>query len=629
MFYQKNCNKKELKYGVIDENINCDNHNNKIDEKNVNYNTKYANNNKTIKKNYEKKRLQKKRNQTVNKGKRKGKKEEKEEKEEVNTDEELDIDKTIKYNDSVINIIKKFLKSKDKIVFFDEIHQGGGSNSMQDSTIRFFYDKTISNYYPLFVMVTATYTKPLGRYSNKPYLDNKETKLIEWTYKMIMDMKQFTLDYVTYIDEKNENEQIVDAKYLIDINEPEFKYKMDKLKEITIEYNKNGKTCEEIALEYRNYPELIYLLPTLKEEFFQTKEGENTPKTMKDLFELNKSDNTNVEFLYYEDVNRFLSYIYKTVYNELLFQRYGFVANGSGKNHSQLWFMPTTMKDTSKKGNKNKTEETKVDSTIIAPLLSNLAKMIVEHDNYKNFNVCVIHSIKSGERTEYISKKDTENLDIEDVNRRRVYFKCIDSSNVKKCIIDIENKSRENDEVKRGKSLIILTAQRLRLGISLPCVDVAIHMDNIKSYDIIYQSMFRVLTERAGKKRGYFVDMILDRAIQFFYKYTKVQKHIKMDEEGKMTTNDITKSLSMFDVGCINSSIYDSTDIVVNSYEDISKKFKIDSEENFKKYEKELIKNNEENDIFDKQQIEKQPRVKVVPPPPLEDIKRQTMINFL
>ena len=49
---------------------------------------------------------------------------------------------------------------------------------------------------------------------------------------------------------------------------------MDKLKEITIEYNKNGKTCEEIALEYRNYPELIYLLPTLKEEFFQTKEGE-------------------------------------------------------------------------------------------------------------------------------------------------------------------------------------------------------------------------------------------------------------------------------------------------------------------------------------------------------------------
>ena len=30
-----------------------------------------------------------------------------------------------------------------------------------------------------------------------------------------------------------------------------------------------------------------------------------------------------------------------------------------------------------------------------------------------------------------------------------------------------------------GKSLIILTGQRLRLGISLPCADVAIHMDNI------------------------------------------------------------------------------------------------------------------------------------------------------
>jgi hypothetical protein len=453
---------------------------------------------------------------------------------------------------------------------------------------------------------------------------------------MIMDMKEFTLDYVTYkVDDKNTPIIREDSKYLIDITDPEFKDKMNKLSEITLEYNKNGKTCEEIALEYRNYPELIYLLPTLKKDFF--KEEQKTPKSIKELFELNKTIPKDPKFVYSEDINSYLDYIYNTVYDELLFQRYKFVANGSGQIHSQLWFMPTTMKGTTKKEQKqikNPTVE-KEDNTIIAPMLSNLAKMIVEHDKFKKFNVCVIHSIKSGiVKGGYISQKDTEDPTIDEEKRRRVYYECIgnkidkhEKSDVKKCILKIENKSRQN-----GKSLIILTAQRLRLGISLPCVDVAIHMDDIKSYDIIYQSMFRVLTERAGKQRGYFVDMVLDRAIQFFYKYTKVQKHIKMNEEGHMTTKDIVMSLSQFDAGGINSSIYDSTDIVVNSYQEIAEAFKIDTEENFKQYEEELLKNKDDDDIYDKQQMEKQPPFKIVkPPPPLEDIKRQTtkLYNFL
>ena len=642
LFYQKNCNKKELEYGKIDDKINCDNHKGKITEGDPMYNAKYANSNKTTKKDYEKLKKKKKTRKAT-----KGKKPDIEDADIEDADiEDADIedaveeytDTPIKYNDSIINIIKEFLKTKEKIVFFDEIHQGSGSNSMQDTTIRFFYDQKISPYYPLFVMVTATYTKPLGRYSNKTYLDNKETKLIEWNYRMIMDMKEFTLDYVTYkVDDKNTPIVTEDSKHLIDITDPDFKDKMNKLNEITLEYNKNGKTCEEIALEYRNYPELIYLLPTLKKDFF--KEEQKTPKSIKELFELNKTIPKNPKFVYKEDINSYLDYIYNTVYNELLFQRYKFVANGSGQIHSQLWFMPTTMKGTTKKGQKqiqNPTIE-KEDNTIIAPMLSNLAKMIVEHDKFKKFNVCVIHSIKSGIEPGgvYTSEKDTEDPTIIDKTKcRRVYYQCIGNKidknkkpDVKKCIIEVENRSRQN-----GKSLIILTAQRLRLGISLPCVDVAIHMDDIKSYDIIYQSMFRVLTERAGKQRGYFVDMVLDRAIQFFYKYTKAQKHIKMNEEGHMTTKDIIMSLTQFDAGGINSSIYDSTDIVVNSYQEIAEAFKIDTEENFKKYEEELLKNIDDDDIYDKQQIEKQPPFKIVKPPPqLEDIKRQTikLYNFL
>mgnify|MGYP007000110236 len=69
--------------------------------------------------------------------------------------------------------------------------------------------------------------------------------------------------------------------------------------------------------------------------------------------------------------------------------------------------------------------------------------------------------------------------------------------------------------------LIILTGMRLRLGISLPCVDVALHMDPIQSVDTLYQSMFRVLTERKNKENGYFVDLLSDRLISFMYEYNE------------------------------------------------------------------------------------------------------------
>ena len=90
---------------------------------------------------------------------------------------------------------------------------------------------------------------------------------------------------------------------------------------------------------------------------------------------------------------------------------------------------------------------------------------------------------------------------------------CIEGD-VKKCI-----KEQEMCAFSRNKSLIILTGARLRLGISLPCCDIAIHMDPIENVDTIYQSMFRVLTGYEGKKRGFFVDLLKERLIKFVYQY--------------------------------------------------------------------------------------------------------------
>ena len=61
---------------------------------------------------------------------------------------------------------------------------------------------------------------------------------------------------------------------------------------------------------------------------------------------------------------------------------YNFVANGEGDFHSQLWFMPTSLKNMSKK---NKEENMKEDRAIVGPMLKNFGLAII---NLNLLNLC-------------------------------------------------------------------------------------------------------------------------------------------------------------------------------------------------------------------------------------------------
>ena len=617
-YYIKNCNKKNKT-----ARLNCTKHNEKI----ADVIATQKNNDKYIKKNKSRS---------------------------VKTTE----DEEKEYDNVVIATIKDFLKEDDKIVFFDEVHQGSGPDAMQEQTISFFYnykniiteDKYVN---PLFIMVTATYTKPLGKYgSTNKTLDGEDIVLIDWNYNMMMAMKQFNLGLVIAPEQTQltPNPEQAPRQYLIDDSDYDFKGKMKLLQTITEEYNQNGKTCEDIALEYYRNPELVYLLPTITAKFDPNRTNYNdTTKSenskvpdIGQIFELETGKKT---FKNETTVNKYLNYIYEIVYDKLLRIKYGFIANGEGKVHSQLWFLPTNLQNSD--DNKGSA------GGIIGPLMELLGKLIIENPLYQNFNVCVINSVnrentepivsKSDEkkiRSEYENKlkgiedrmdeiikdkdKDKEDefkiLDEEkakikiklndkkelDKECRKVFLSCIKlekDESVGECI-----KQREIESKNNNKSLIILTAQRLRLGISLPCVDVAIHMDTLKSYDIIYQSMFRVLTERSGKKQGFFVDMYLERAVQFFYKYTKIQKHIKLDEETDekdldKNRNKMIENMMLFDAGCIKSAIgYTPSTAVVNSYHQIAMDFQVDSKEKYKELEDTVITNLKNKD--DEQMID-------------------------
>jgi hypothetical protein len=514
--------------------------------------------------------------------------------------------------DDTMILIKQLLQEEDKIIFFDEIHQGSGTDSMQEATIGFFYNKSFSPHKVILVMVTATYAKPLAKYGNK--IDGKDCTLIEWDYEMIMKMKNFQIENVTFDEHSDTSEN----SYLINRTDPQFENKMKKLKDITEELNKQNKSCQDIAYEYKNNPELVYLLPTLKEkyvgdedvmskDYIITEGGSDGHQIdirnkLKEIFKLNKAR----KFTYKVSVDKLLSYIYKNVYDELLLKKYEYIAHGEGNIHSQLWFLPTSMKNETHK-RADEAEAPEEDATIVGPMLKELGLAIINHPLFINFNVCVVHSAKESETDKIVSTSNPG-------DPRTLYFKCITSNNVKKCIKDIENKSKD-----ANKSLIILTAQRLRLGISLPCADIAIHMDDLKAYDIIYQSMFRVLTERVGKTRGFFVDMVLDRAIQFMYKYTQKSKNSETIKD--IDKDDVVKSLMLFDVGSIKQSVgfTSITETAVNSYRDIAENFKVDSDEKFNAWKDELSKDQEFNEGHHDKKVKSVPEEK-----PLEEMDPDT-----
>ena len=563
--------------------------------------------------------------------------------------------------DNVLRVLTR--KENDKIIFFDEIHQGGSKDlPLQQKVIEFFFvaEPSIK---PLLILVSATYGKPYKRYGSTFTADDSHTEciLVEWTYEMIMKMKRFSQEMVaTDSGELNGDK-------LIDKDSSDYAGKMLKLKTITDKLIYNGKTAEDISAEYTRYPELKYLLPTLKAEWdgyeIEEEDGEkiNIRTDIRKVFELKnrnekqrKQENKDCkkecdndkpgkeenetckadcdkddfeEFKYKTAVTKTLTYISDYVYGELLSKNYDYNATGSGDVHSQIWFLPTTMMWTKTQlaNDDGPVEEEEENNgpkhSVVATMMRNLAALIVDHPGFSNFNVCVVHS-QSGLPSNYYKNLTGR-------HGGKVYFNCIKLNkiqnradaehigkkyqSVKECIADIENESRNNN-----KSLIILTAQRLRLGISLPCVDVAIHMDNIRSYDILYQTMFRVLTDRQKKKRGYFVDMIYNRGIEFIYKYARAKKggHIE-----NVTRDEIKTVMYDFDAGLIRSSYrFSSVETPINSYEEVASAFLVsENGEDDAKREKMLRDIDKEER---KEETGEQP-IRVAKPAPIEDTKKQ------
>ena len=77
----------------------------------------------------------------------------------------------------------------------------------------------------------------------------------------------------------------------------------------------------------------------------------------------------------------------------------------------------------------------------------------------------------------------------------------------------IEN-ARNEARISKKKGVLVLSGRQCSLGVSINNCDIVLLLNNNKSYDMIYQMMFRSMTPGKNKKNGFVVDLNIHRVIE-------------------------------------------------------------------------------------------------------------------
>ena len=482
---------------------------------------------------------------------------------------------TNNFTDGLLGVKTKFpdLFNKKRIdLYFDEIHKGG-TKDKAESILYAFNNADVK--IDMFIMVTATFAKPNLRYNATDIIDtNKKTaKIIEWSYEDQQLMKQ--------INNETKKELMINSRKKMD-DKGELKDTIESIEiEAILEKYKNEYNLDNyldiISKEYEKHPELVLVQPGLINP-------ENNVVDIRSIFSNNlhcnacKITQTEEElknpvniFADPSSVNDLLNFIAgkttvpidpKSVYSYL--QGIGAPSNRI-KPHTELWFLPATNLYVNPKSCKyvcntvdveENNDETSVDNKglpNIEPLTRGLAFLLMNHTYFKTaYNVLIVHNTPF----DYI-KSDGNKWRIDEIFPKTGQIDTtINNDNLSEAI-----KIAERTAFTQEKSLIILTGAKLRLGISLPCADIAFNFDNIESIDNNYQTMFRVLTERVNKPKpyGYYVDFNKDRAIKFLYDYNNTYGKGKKNTDIKTKTESLKGLMLMFNYNGLGLNKLDTT----------------------------------------------------------------------
>lgn len=284
----------------------------------------------------------------------------------------------------------------------------------------------------------------------------------------------------------------------------------------------NVLVVKQIASQYKHFPS-PFLLTTVWYDYEQSyknmynevslADGTNVSFDMEKLFTVKGDTFVNSEQVQ-EVLHYYFGYPRKTIENEkvpykyqLQYKKYGVMPRIQGvcdntcrtlqyPNHvtSQLWFLPY--------GPGRKIED------IIRALLVLLQTKF--HNVFKNY-IFVVCTDQNDSIKGLATLPEYDNVVL------------LSGSDIKKNISYAEKRALKDHK----EGVIILTAAKLQLGISLQNVDIVALFNNISSSDAIYQMMFRSMTEVdnntecdgstycPNKKYGFIVDMNPQRTILY------------------------------------------------------------------------------------------------------------------
>ena len=410
-----------------------------------------------------------------------------------------------KCNDDDENIIDTLGKYKFDIIFIDEAHYGMTTDKSKELLKELNKQKTAFK-----IFITATYNKPIREF------EIPEKQMLFWSLDNVIDLIKISNDI------KNKYKKF--KKFIENIKKDKCfdEHIIDDVLKNTYKDN-----YELILNQYKNFPQ-PYLLTTvwkntddIYNEIRLANGLDRHTFTMDSIFNLNK-DNTTFEnendlielFHYYygyprkkfkdENENTYdVNYDIRRMYKEYgIIPRIRNVCQNDCRTlqeplntfnpTTQLWFLP-----------KN---DNKIENKI--PALLNLLK--------NNFQT--------------IYNKTLFIVSISSNNPKNKY----EDNNVKYCktkeeIIKLENENKENNNNgnKNYSNIVILTCFKFNLGVSFPNVDIVVLFNNSRSSDLIYQMMFRSMTDINDdneclpnnsfchkKKYGFIVDLNPQRTIE-------------------------------------------------------------------------------------------------------------------
>jgi hypothetical protein len=338
--------------------------------------------------------------------------------------------------------------------FLDETHNGG-TTELAQKTLEYYGKNSFT------VNITATYSKPINDY-NIP-----RENWILWDLEDIKLCKNI-----------NKEESI---KRLIEKHGEEFRNII------------NQYSTQNIIDEYLKYPELILLTYELKPEI---------------LYEIIR-DTTNNEygwstescFLLKQGVELNLDTGKQTIITIEEFQ--------NEQENLKMWYNIF--------GKKNKfdiPDEKYPDDIVFIKRIENICKNATINSRFIGDNVepMIIMTFLPQNNINKISNATIELLEKNNVlpDYDIISINSKTTNNPKQMIEDARTIAKNNNK----KGVLVLSGRQCSLGVSITNCDIVLLLNNTMSFDMIYQMMFRCMTEGVNKKCGFVVDLNIHRVIE-------------------------------------------------------------------------------------------------------------------